>query len=96
MLALYIYPYLSNQKPKEYTKQDLMDPLKVEELFDLCQIYEGYITKSGWCFLIENYGYEVLSEIDRKSGWLCKRTNGSLEEYIDCVKSEINNCQIDE
>ena len=76
-------------KEKEYTKQDLMNPQKLEELFDYCQILEGYITRRGWEFLIKHYGYNGLFEIDKKSGWLCKRTDGSIEEYIECVEYEI-------
>ena len=70
MLAFYLYPFADNQKPLEYTAEDLRNPSKVEELFDYCQIREGYITKSGWDFLIQNYGYEELYRIDKKSGWL--------------------------
>ncbi len=58
----------------------------MEELFDYCQILEAYITKQGWAFLIEHYGYEKLYEIDKKSGWLGDDT---LEEYIASVEYEI-------
>lgn len=89
MLAYYFYPSASNQDVKEYSKEDLMNPKKVEELFDYCQILEAYITKTGWQFLIEHYGYEKLFEIDKRSGWLSERTEDTLEEYIEWVKYEI-------
>ncbi|MEE5993371.1 MAG: hypothetical protein V3G42_09035 [Oscillospiraceae bacterium] len=53
MLAYYLYPFVPNQNVKEYTKEDLMNPDTVQELFDYCQILEGYITKSGWRFLMK-------------------------------------------
>ena len=90
MLAYYLYPFIPNQDVKEYSKEDLMDPKKVEELFDYCQILEAYITKVGWQLLIEHYGYEKLFEIDKRSGWLSDRTENTLEEYIEWVKYEIS------
>lgn len=70
MLAFYMpYPY-EKDNILEYTENDLMNPEIVEQLFDYCQILEGYITKTGWGFLISNYGYEALFEINKKSGWL--------------------------
>ena len=53
MLAYYLYPFVPNQKCREYTRDELMKPEIVEELFDYCQILEAYITKKGWSFLIE-------------------------------------------
>ena len=90
MLAYYLCPFAPEMEPKEYTKQDLMNPQKVEELFDYCQILEGYITRYGWEFLIKYYGYNGLFEIDKRSGWLCEKIDGSIEEYIECVEYEIN------
>jgi len=87
MLAYYHYPFVPNQKCREYTRDELMKPEIVEELFDYCQILEAYITKKGWAFLIEYYGYEKLYEIDKKSGWLDDET---LEEYISSVQYEID------
>ena len=61
MLAFYLYPFEPHNKsiaPIEYTKEDLMNPSKVEELFDYCQILEAYITRPGWEFLIQVHGYE--------------------------------------
>ena len=87
MLAYYHYPFVQNQDLSEYTKEELTDPKIVEELFDYCQILEAYITKQGWAFLIEHYGYEKLYEIDKKSGWL---DDDTLEEYIASVEYEID------
>lgn len=86
MLAFYLYPFVPNQDIKEYTKEDLMNPNKVEELFDYCQILEAYITKSGWEFLIQHYGYEKLYEINNKSGWL---DADNLDDFISWVEYEI-------
>ena len=66
MLAYYHYPFVQNQDYREYTRDELIKPEIVEELFDYCQILEAYITKKGWAFLIEYYGYEKLYEIDKK------------------------------
>lgn len=74
---------------KRIYKTRLDESKKVEELFDYCQILEGYITRQGWEFLIKYYGYNRLFEIDKRSGWLCERTDGSIEEYIECVEYEI-------
>ena len=64
-----------------------MNPEVLEELFGYCQILEAYITKKGWEFLIDYYGYEKLYEIDKKSGWLDDVT---LEKYIASVQYEID------
>lgn len=77
MLAFYHYRFVQNQNFKEYTKEDLSDISEVEKLFDYCQILEAYITKSGWDYLIQRYGYEGLYNIDQKSGWFNAE---SLEE----------------
>lgn len=90
MLAYYHYPFDSNQDFKEYTREDLMIPERVEELFDYCQILEAYITKSGWGFLIDYYGYEKLYEIDKKSGWFDEDT---LESFIERVQYYIENSE---
>ena len=87
MLAYYHYPFVQNQNYREYTKGDWMKPEVVEELFDYCQILEAYISKKGWAFLIDYYGYEKLYEIDKKSGWFDDET---LEEYIASVQYEID------
>lgn len=87
MLAYYHYPFVDNQDYREYTEEDLMKPEVVEELFDYCQILEASVTKKGWAFLIDFYGYEKLYEIDKISGWLDAET---LEEYKAWVQYEIS------
>lgn len=82
-LAFYIYP-LPNGTP--YTKEDLIDEEKVEELFDYCQILEGLILKSGWQFLIDYYGYEKLYQINQKSGWF---DSENLKQFIQDLQGEI-------
>ncbi len=91
MLAYYHYPFVPNRDIREYTEEDLRNPDRVEELFDYCQIFEAYITKSGWEFLIQHYGYEKLHEIDKRSGWLSERCDNSndVDEYIEWVKHEM-------
>lgn len=89
MLAYYHYPFVDNQNFIEYTKEDLTVPSKVEELFDYCQILEAYITKSGWDFLIQYYGYDKLYQIDKKSGWFDAE---NLEEFQLCIQAEIESC----
>lgn len=91
MLAFYLYPFEPKQKPREYTKEQLEDVQTVKELFDYCQILGAYITRSGWDFLVDYYGYEKLYEIDKKSGWHFDETDSDLNEYIDCVKYEMEN-----
>ena len=94
MLAYYLYPFVQNRDVREYTKEDILKPEKVEELFDYCQILEAYITKNGWQFLIESYGYDKLYEIDKRSGWLSDQsTESNLEEYIERIKYEISICK---
>lgn len=87
MLAYYFYPFLPNHNAVEYTREQLMNLKIVEELFDYCQILEAYITKRGWAFLIDYYGYEKLYEIDKISGWIDADT---LEEYKEWVLYKIS------
>lgn len=89
MLAFYHYPFAYNQEFKEYTKVDLMNPHKVEELFGYCQILEAYITKTGWDFLISHYGYDGLYHIDKKSEWF---EVDNFEEFKSLVDGEIESC----
>ena len=86
MLAFYSPNPHDAENITEYDQTDLSNPEVVKNLFDYCQILEGYITKSGWEFLISRYGYEALYEINKKSGWL---DAGSLEEYIKALDYEI-------
>lgn len=63
-----------------------MDPIVVQQVFDYCQILEGHITYSGWLFLLKQFGYERLYDIDQKSGWF---DSSSLEEFVQDVDLEI-------
>lgn len=80
---------------REYTKEDLMNPEKIELYYRFIYIYDIHITKSGWEFLIEYYGYEGLYEIDKrdncwfKSGYLRDGENNSLEEYIKWINGRM-------
>lgn len=90
MLAYYANPYASRNDIREYTKEELLKPEKVMELFDYCQILEAYITEEGWDFLIQNYGYAGLYAMDQKSGWLSEKSDeNTLEEYVKWVKYEM-------
>ena len=51
--------------------------------------FEAYITKSGWDYLIQRYGYEGLYHIDQKSGWFNAE---NLEEFKQCVDAEVEYC----
>jgi len=90
MLAFYYYPFVENRDYREYTRDELANPKVVEELFDYCQILQAYITKKGWAFLIEHYGYEKLYEIDKVSGWFSEDTldefKASVQYYIDIAE----------
>ena len=83
MLACYIYPM---PKGTEYTETDLRNPDVVVELFGYCGILEGLITKAGWRFLVEEYEYERLYEMDKEAIW---NDSDTIEEYIDWVLHEI-------
>lgn len=82
MLGLYIYPIPNGT---EYTQSDLVIKEKVIELFGFCGILEGLITKEGWDFLIEFYGYEKLYQMDKEAMWFDEDT---MEKYIEIVKNE--------
>lgn len=87
MLAYRLYPFAPGQNVVEYTGEQLMEPETVKKLFDYCQILEAYITKKGWAFLTDHYGYEKLYEIDKKSGWTDEDT---LAGYIERVRYYIS------
>lgn len=80
---------------KEYTKEDLMDPEKIKMLCRMYCAYDIHITKSGWKFLIEYYGYEGLYEIDKSCGFgfyswnFSEHKDNSLEEYIKWINGRI-------
>lgn len=75
ILAFNIYP-----KPHgiNYYNNDLMTEKDVENLFDLCQILQAIIYQSGWEYLIYQFGFNKLFEINNRSGWFDSR---SVQEY---------------
>ena len=84
VLAFYKYPEPSGRK---YFRDDFTNPNIVIEVFDYCQILLAYITKTGWKFLADHYGYEKLFELNFVSGWIdCN----SLSEYKAAIEHEIN------
>lgn len=83
---VFYMPYGNEENAKEYSKEELMNPSVVQQVFDYCQILEGHITYSGWLFLLKQYGYEQLYEINHKSGWF---DSILLEEFIQDVNLEI-------
>jgi hypothetical protein len=87
MLAYYFYPFVPGQNVREYTKEQLMDAKTVENLFNYCQILEACITKQGWAFLIDQYGYEKLYEIDNISGWINADTLEEFQDWVDYYMS---------
>ncbi len=83
-LAYRIYPEPCGT---EYQHSNLMDRADVECLFDYCQILEAMISRAGWIELIAYHGYQVLYEINEKSGWFdCD----NLEEFIFEVESHVD------
>ena len=86
LLAYYCYSPAPCGNYREISAEELKDPKKVESLFNLCQIYEANITADGWHFLIGQYGFQRLYEIDKESGWFDEDT---LEEYVLRVCEEI-------
>ena len=83
MLGLYIYP---PPKGTEYTAADLEQPDKVIELFGYCGILEGLITKEGWDFLIQLYGYEKLFEMDKAGMWFDVKRSKSIWKMFSMKK----------
>lgn len=84
-LAFYM-PQGNEDYVREYSADELSDSHIVKQVFDYCQILEGHITYYGWLFLIKQYGYEGLYEIDKQSGWF---DSGSLDEFVRDVELEI-------
>lgn len=81
-LAFYVYPL---PQGTSFTADDLSVPVNVETLFDYRQIWLAVISKEGWEFLIQQYGYDGLFEINSKSGWIdCER----LDEFIEVLEYE--------
>ncbi|MCL1792276.1 MAG: hypothetical protein FWG34_00245 [Oscillospiraceae bacterium] len=82
VLAWYKYP---EPKGTYYFEEELKHPDKVTEIFDYCQILLAHISKAGWDFLTDYYGYEKLFLLNKKSGWFdCSAIN----EFIECVQLE--------
>ncbi|WP_155979030.1 hypothetical protein [Oscillibacter sp. 1-3] len=81
-LAFYIYPL---PQGTSFTANDLSVSDNVRILFDYMQIFLAVISKEGWEFLIQQYGYDGLFEINSKSGWIdCER----LDEFIEVLEYE--------
>ena len=68
-----------------FTSDDLSSSDNVEKLFDYIQILLAVISKEGWNFLIQHYGYEQLFKINNRSGWIDCET---LDEFIETLKYE--------
>lgn len=83
VFAFYQFPEPDGTR---YYQSDFMLREMVELIFDYCQIWLAYITRDGWTFLLHHYGYEVLYEINGKSGWLDCET---LEEFESAVRSKL-------
>ncbi len=82
---------------REYTKDDLTN---AETIRIICNNYCAQylqITKSGWKFLIEYYGYEKLYEIDKScnSGFYhwygSENSDNSFEAYKKWISERIEN-----
>jgi len=84
VLAFYRYPEPNGRK---YFRNDFINPDIVIEVFDYCQILLAYITKIGWEFLVDYYGYEMLYEMNAISGWIDCTT---MDEYKVAVEHELN------
>ena len=81
-LAFYVYPL---PQGTSFTADDLSVPGNVEMLFNYMQIWLAAISKEGWEFLIQQYGYEKLFEINIKSDWIdCEE----LDEFIEALEYE--------
>ncbi len=80
---------------EEYTKEELMNPEEVRDVLRWNYVEWLYITKSGWEFLIEHYGYDGLYEIDKSNkygfySWSSAAgKDNSLSAYIEWIKESI-------
>ena len=70
-----------------YSHDDLKSTEQVEHLFDYCQIFEAIIYKEGWDYLIDNFGYDILYQINRASGW---KDCDTLDEFIQNINDTRN------
>ena len=83
VLAWHIYPFPDGTN---YGRKELLNPDIVIEVFDYAQILEAAISKVGWAFLLQYYGYAGLYSLDKESDWFgCH----SLEEFQESVDSMI-------
>ena len=81
-LAFYICPL---PQGTSFTANGLSVSDNVRILFDYMQIFLAVISKEGWEFLIQQYGYDGLFEINSKSDWIdCER----LDEFIEALEYE--------
>lgn len=82
ILAWYMYPEPTGTN---YYEEDFKRPDKIVEVFDYYQILLASISKAGWDYLINYYGYDVLFALNKKSEWLdCS----DIAEFIECVQIE--------
>ena len=75
IFAYYQYP---EPNGREYFRDDFINSGTVIEVFDYCQIWLAYITKPGWEFLVDYYGYEMLYNMNAASDWIDCAT---VDEY---------------
>jgi hypothetical protein len=70
-----------------YFRDDLKSVEQIEQLFDYCQIWEAIIYKEGWDYLVDDFGYSKLFEINNNSGW---KDCDTLEEFIQDINDQRN------
>ena len=86
-IAYRIYPLPSGTK---YTEEDIKTIDDVVRLFDYCQILEANISKDGWNYLIDRFGFNELFEADKRSGWFdCT----SIEEFTEVITTEMGDAE---
>ena len=71
-----------------FSEKDIQSIDDVIMLFDYCQILEASITKNGWDYLIDKFGFDGLFEADKKSGWF---SCDSVDELINVIATEKEN-----
>lgn len=78
---------------KEYTEKDITDPETIRMICNMYCAHGIHITKTGWNFLIEHYGYEGLYKIDKSCSFgFCswyEHSDNSLEAYKKWIKDMI-------
>ncbi len=60
VLAFRIYPEPAGTR---YFANDIQTETDIEQLFDYCQVLETAINNSGWEYLINRFGYDVISRL---------------------------------